>query len=354
MRFFVSYTWSPCHWIKESAGHHPILRVIQSLGGGVIFVMICSRLFDFGIGKPALVATLMVATTACSPLGFLNATAPRSGIAISRDLPYGENPRQRIDVYAPLRSAAERLDAPVVVFLYGGGWTEGSKSQYGFVARALAARGIVTIVPDYRLYPEVRFPTFIEDAARATRWARDHARHYGGDPHRLVLVGHSAGAYLAAMLTLDPHYLNVVGLDPAQDLAGCVGIAGPYDFLPLGTDELRSIFGPESGLGRTQPINFVTGKAPPMLLITGKRDNIVYPRNSIRLAARIRDHGGRVETIIYPWVGHRLLIGAFSRPLRFLAPVLDDISRFVILTPNRVVSRKNQAQIDALSVGGKS
>ena len=300
-----------------------------------------------------LAATLMMMVTACSPIGVLNATAPRSGIAISHDLPYGDNPRQRLDVYAP-KSATGHSDAPVIVFLYGGGWTEGSKQEYGFLARALAARGIVTIIPDYRIYPEVRFPAFIEDGAAATRWARDHAGHYGGNPRRLVLVGHSAGAYIATMLALDPQYLNAVGLDPTRDLAGCVGLAGPYDFLPLGTEELRSIFGPPDGLARTQPINFVTGKAPPMLLITGRRDDTVYPRNTIRLAARLRETGGRVQTIIYPRVGHRLLIGAFSRPLRFFAPVLDDVSRFVILGPDAVAPRQVQARTTALPVGGAS
>ena len=145
--------------------------VIQWSGDGVIEDMICSRLFDIDIAHPALVATMMMVATACTPIGVLNATAPRSGIAISRDIAYGDNPRQRLDVYAPKAAPAGTSHAPVVVFLYGGGWTEGAKKQYGFVARALASRGIVAVLPDYRLYPEVRFPAFIEDAAAATRWA---------------------------------------------------------------------------------------------------------------------------------------------------------------------------------------
>ena len=328
--------------------------VIQWSGDGVIEDMICSRLFDIDIAHPALVATMMMVATACTPIGVLNATAPRSGIAISRDIAYGDNTRQRLDVYAPKAAPAGTSHAPVVVFLYGGGWTEGAKKQYGFVARALASRGIVAVLPDYRLYPEVRFPAFIEDAAAATRWARDHARNYGGDPRRLFVVGHSAGAYIATMLALDPHYLAAVGLDPGHDLAGCVGLAGPYDFLPLGTDELRAIFGSGEALSRTQPINFVTAKAPPILLLTGRRDDTVYPRNSIRLAARLQAAGGRVETIVYPRVGHRLLIGAFASPLRFIAPVLDDVTRFVVLGPTGFTQRQAQAAVEPLAWGGKS
>jgi acetyl esterase/lipase len=307
--------------------------VIQLRGDGVIEGMTSARLIQSEIARPFLAATMMMMATACSPAGVLNLTSPRAGIEISRDIAYGDKPRQKLDVYAPRSASSGGGNAPVVVFFYGGGWTEGDRKQYGFVARALASRGIVVVVPDYRLYPEVRFPAFIEDAAAATRWAHDHVRSHGGDPRRLFVVGHSAGAYIATMLSLDPRYLGTVGLDPGHDLAGCVGLAGPYDFLPLGTDELRAIFGTGEALVQTQPVNFVSAKAPPMLLITGKRDDTVYPRNSIRLAARLREAGARVQTIIYPRVGHRLLIGAFARPLRLLAPVLNDVSRFVILGP---------------------
>ena len=159
---------------------------------------------------------------------------------------------------------------------------------------------------------------------------------------------------MATMLALDPHYLGSVGLDPEHDLAGCVGLAGPYDFLPLGTDELRAIFGSGEALAQTQPINFVTDKAPPILLISGRRDDTVYPRNSIRLAARIREVGGKVETIMYPRVGHRLLIGAFARPLRFIAPVLNDVTRFVVLGPTGLTQRQTQAAIEPLALEGNS
>lgn len=285
-----------------------------------------SRVVAFSLPRPVLATTVMALLSACSPAGLLNATAPRDGIETVRDLRYGTGPRHRLDVYTPRGAHG----APVVVFFYGGGWVEGDKAQYGFVARALAARGIVTIIPDYRLYPETRFPGFIEDAAVATRWAHDHARSFGGDPRRLVVMGHSAGAYLAAMLTLDQRYLGAVGLAPRADLAGAIGLAGPYDFLPLGTDELRAIFAAPGDMASTQPISFARGDNPPLLLLTGSRDDTVHPRNTVSLAAAIRAQGGWVETIVYPRLGHRLILGAIARPLRGLAPVLDDITGFVL------------------------
>jgi acetyl esterase/lipase len=310
---------------RFSGQHDEIGQVIQGHEVHVIDAMRRSRPFVPGWRLPGLATAAMSLLSACSTVTLLNAVAPRSGISVIRDLRYGADPRQRLDVYVPRDAAA----APVVVFFYGGGWTEGSKDQYAFVARGLAARGIVTVVPDYRLYPQVAFPAFIQDGAAATRWVHDNARAFGGDPRRLVVLGHSAGAYIAAMLALDPRYLAAVGLNAETDLAGCVGLAGPYDFLPLDTDVLRAIFRSPEGLARTQPITFARGDAAPMLLLTGARDDTVYPRNTARLSARIRERGGWVETIVYPGIGHRLILGAISWPLRFSAPVRDDVVRFV-------------------------
>lgn len=267
--------------------------------------------------------------SACSATDFLNAVADTSSVEINRDIPYAEGARRKLDVYAP-RGAH---DAPLAIFYYGGGWESGNKESYAFVAAALAAEGIVTVVPDYRVYPEVRFPDFLDDAALAARWAKDHAVDYGADPNRLVLSGHSAGAYIAAMLTLDRQWLTRVGLDPRRDVAGMIGLAGPYDFLPLHSDTLKAIFGPPERLAITQPITFVDGTAPPMLLITGTLDLSVDPGNSKRLAAKIADMGGQARTISYPLIGHALLLGAVGQPLRFFAPTLTDTSVFIASRP---------------------
>jgi len=262
---------------------------------------------------------------ACSPTGFLNSIADTSTIEISRDIPYDSGPRCTLDVYAP-RAAN---NAPVAIFYYGGGWESGAKESYAFVATALASEGIVVIVPDYRIYPEVRFPEFLNDAAGAARWVRDHASSYGADPKRLVLVGHSAGAHIASMLTLDRQWLASVDLDPRRDIAGTVGLAGPYDFLPLKSERLKAIFGPPEQRALSQPINFIDGAAPPMLLIAGGIDFTVDPANTTRLAQRIEAAGGEVRTLTYPWIGHSLLLGAVAKPFRIFAPTLADTTAFI-------------------------
>ena len=215
---------------------------------------------------------------------------------------------------------------PVAVFLYGGGWERGRKWDYGWVAQALAARGYVVVLPDYRLYPQVRFPEFLNDSAQAVRWAVDHAAAYGGDPSRVVLLGHSAGAYNAVMLGLAPSYLQHAGVDPAR-IVGVVGIAGPYDFLPL-KGHMADVFG-VGDPAATQPVKLVRADAPPMLLVTGSADTIVDPRETASLGAALRAAGAQVEARSYPGVGHNEIMAAMSRPFRDRASVLSDITGFM-------------------------
>jgi acetyl esterase/lipase len=175
----------------------------------------------------------------------------------------------------------------------------------------------------------VRWPAFLEDNAKAVRWVKDHAAEFGGDPSKLFLVGHSAGAYNAVMLSLDRRWLAAVGMDPRRDLRGTVGLAGPYDFLPLRSDELKAIFGPVNTRPATQPINYVDGQGPPLFLATDDGDKVVDPGNTTRLAAKIRADGGSVETRTYRGLSHALLLGVVAAPLRFLAPVLKDLTAFI-------------------------
>ena len=276
--------------------------------------------------KRALAPLMMLATLGgCSTTGMLGAVEPKSGVAITRNLSYGEGLRRGLDVYAPKRAKG----APVVIFFYGGSWDSGSRGLYTFVGAALAKRGYVVIIPDYRVYPEVRWPAFLEDSAQAVRWARDHAADYGGDPKRLVLMGHSAGAYNAAMLTYDKRWLAAVGMDPDKDIRAFVGLAGPYDFLPLKSEELKTIFGPEDTRPATQPIQYVSAAAPPALLVTDTADTVVDPGNVARMATAIQAKGGRAETRAYKGLGHALLIGTFASPLRGLAPAFNDACAFI-------------------------
>lgn len=270
-------------------------------------------------------ALVAAALCGCSATAVLNALAPTGGLEISRDVAYGKLGRQKLDVYRPREGAAPR---PVVVFFYGGSWETGSRDAYLFVGEALASRGFVAVVPDYRIFPEVRFPSFLEDAAAAVAWAKRHAAEYGGDPERVFVMGHSAGAHLAAMVALDPQFLAREGLTPAA-LSGFIGLAGPYDFLPLKRETLKAIFAPQETIARTQPINFVTASAPPAFLATGETDAEVSPGNSLRLAAKLREKGVAVTERRYPSVNHYTIIGALSVPLRGSYPVLDDVAAFV-------------------------
>lgn len=248
------------------------------------------------------------------------------GVRVQHNLPYAEGQRAHLDVYAPRRAAK---DAPVAVFVYGGSWQSGDKGLYAFVGRALASRGIVTVIPDYRVYPAARFPDFLRDNAKAVAFVKSHAREWGGDPGRLYLIGHSAGAYNVAMLGLDPRWLAEAGLKPDRDVAGVVGLAGPYDFLPLKDPKLKTIFGPEDQWPDTQPIRHVDGHAPPLRLLAGDRDTVVDPGNSSRLAAAVRAAGGTVSASTYPGIGHVGIVTALSGMFRHSAPVLDDITSFV-------------------------
>jgi acetyl esterase/lipase len=258
----------------------------------------------------------------CSPAQIVNALVPRAGFELTADRPYGELARQKLDIYTPASSDRRR---PVVIFFYGGNWQTGTKTDYLFLGQALASRGFIVVIPDYRLYPDVLYPAFLEDSAHAVSWTLNHLDEIGGDPARVTIMGHSAGAYIAAMLALDARWL---GADRAR-LHSMVGLAGPYDFLPLTDPVLRVIFGTEPDLRRTQPITFADGSGPQALLMSGLDDTTVLPANSINLAARIRDHGGIAAEKYYKSVGHMSLIGAIAAPLRFIAPTLDDITTFL-------------------------
>ena len=279
--------------------------------------------------KHCFAATLMAALLAlagCSGAQFINAITPDSGYTQTRDLAFGDQ-GLKLDVYAPDHAS----NAPVVVFFYGGSWkASGSlgKSSYKFVGEALAEKGYVAVIADYRLYPQVKYPAFLDDCAQAVKWAHDNAAAYGGDPARLVLMGHSAGAYNAAMLALDPEYLNAVGADRAW-LRGTVGLAGPYDFLPIVDPELQIMFGPREQWPQTQPINYVDGHAPPMLLMAGDNDDVVFVKNTNNLYQRIQGSGGKAERVTYPEMGHIRIIALMSSRLPGHAELMGHVTDFV-------------------------
>lgn len=251
----------------------------------------------------------------------VNALTP-GGYGLKKDIAYADGPRHGLDIYVP-DGGGQGL--PVVVFLYGGAWQMGKKDEYVFAGQALASRGYVAVLPDYRIWPEARFPDFVEDSAAALAWTAAHVAEHGGDPDRIFLMGHSAGAYNAAMLALDPRWLAPHGLTPAI-IKGVVGLAGPYDFAhPAG--RLADIFG--RARGNTMPIDFVSGSAPPFLLVYGEDDDIVRPGNSAALAEALRKAGVRADIKAYAGIGHIALVAALAAPLRGRAPTLADSAAFI-------------------------
>lgn len=247
-----------------------------------------------------------------------------SGTAqVGKDVSYGEDPRHILDVYVP-----EKIEepAPVVVFIYGGAWKQGTKQDYVYVGHALAARGFVTVVPDYRLVPETQYPGFLNDNARAVKWVQDNIMKLGGDPNRIFLAGHSAGAYNAVMLGMDVSYLRDAGV--TVPVRAVVGISGPYSVYPFEFQELQDAFGNVDNPQLTQPINMPVAEAPPMLLLTGDTDLIVAPRNTSLFAQKLLDNGQAVVEKTYEGLGHMEPVMAISTLWRWRASVLDDMVGF--------------------------
>jgi acetyl esterase/lipase len=265
-------------------------------------------------------------------LGFLAANIPAAfgGYRRHANLAYGEDSQHRLDVYVP--DAVAAAPRPVVVFWHGGRWRFGDKADYRFVGAALAASGYMAVLPNYRHYPQVKMPGFMDDAARAALWAAAHVSEFGGDDQRVYLMGHSAGAHLAALLVLDPRFFAAT-LRPAPPIAGVIGLSGPYDFLPLKEAADQDMFGPPENYPLSQPINFVRSDAPPMLLLHGTDDTTVMPKNSRNLAAALTALGVPVTLKLYEKRSHADTVAALASLARGRAPVLADIAAFVDQNP---------------------
>jgi acetyl esterase/lipase len=274
------------------------------------------------LAPPALALGAALLLGACTKLAALDAVMPYDAGSrqVAEGVAYGAHPRQRLDVYAPgdLDSDA---GAPVVVFFYGGSWNSGRRQDYAFVGHALASRGVVAVLPDYRLVPEVSYPAFLADSAAAVRWAAAHAGRYGGDAERIGVAGHSAGAYNAVMLATDPRWAEL-------PIDAAAGLAGPYAFLPLDTRVTRRTFGSAEDLQATQPVNLVTGAGPPLFLAHGAQDGTVHPEDSALMAEAARTAGRSVTHVVYREVGHVMLLLSLGRWFRDQSDVLDDMTGF--------------------------
>ncbi len=265
--------------------------------------------------------------SACTQAAFTAANLPTHLVemTVQHDQPYGPEPSQKLDMYVPVNPKDKQLD--VIVFFYGGRWTYGAKEDYRFVAATFTQQGFIVVIPDYRKYPQVRFPAFVEDGAKALGWVIDHIAERHGNPARIHVVGHSAGAHIGALLATDSQYLAKEGKDRSLAIHDFAGLAGPYAFTPDEPD-LEDMFGPPSNYPSMQVPTFIDGTQPPMLLLYGDKDHAVKYANLQKLEQRIKQRGGCVRSRIYPNADHTDLIGALSWWNRQRVPVVEDITTF--------------------------
>ena len=271
------------------------------------------------------IGALTALTAACVGAQYFLANAPTVFGAFDRTtgLKYGEDRRQALDVYSPRRAQ----NRPVVIFWYGGSWSNGTKSNYRFVGAALAERGFVVVLPDYRLYPAVKYPLFLEDGARAVAWVQQHAGEFGGDPQRIVLMGHSAGAHMAAFLAFNRAFLAAAGARPAS-IKGLVGLSGPYALDP-NSEILRTIFATPYSNADWQPVRYVDAHAPPALLFHGSDDTVVEVGHTERLREVMMSHHVPVDAQILVGRKHADTVAAFALGARHRAPVLERTVKFI-------------------------
>ena len=272
-----------------------------------------------------LAVTLIAFLGGCVSIGSFNRSTPHDvgAVRAAASAAYGAGPRRTLDVYVPQSGAH---NAPVLVFFYGGGWRTGAKEDYSFVGDAFAANGFVTIIPDYRLAPETQFPGFLEDGAAALRWVRDNAARFGGDPRRIVLVGHSAGAYNAMMIALNEDHARAAGYDP-RAIRGVAGLAGPYGFY-FNNPTIRIAFGDRPDPFHMHAVRFARADAPPLLLLTGDADRRVPVRASTEMRDAAHAAGGQAELVVYENLDHPGILQALAPAKRDRAPVFADVLSF--------------------------
>lgn len=273
--------------------------------------------------RSLLAASAALLLSACSAGSLFNLIVPTKGYSIRRDIAYAPGPRHALDIYIPDKISGK---TPVILFFYGGSWQTGAKEDYRAFGQAMTSKGFIAVIADYGVWPDTKYPGFVEDGARALAFVQKNIAKHGGDPKRIFLAGHSAGAYIAVTLAANRSYAKDAGADP--DVAGVIGIAGPYDFLPLTDKTLIAIFG-GAHVRATQPIDYVDGPRPPMLLAHGTADSVVGIGNSRRLAARLRQFHSPVEAVEYKGVGHIGIILSLAPGFRGRTTLLEDISRFV-------------------------
>lgn len=290
------------------------------MGFFLLFVLVCAAIWFWALNNQS------VATLDALDRLFGNGNVER----VAGPVAYGSAEAQKLYVHRaqPLGDGPDGALQPVLVFVHGGSWRFGDPADYDFVARTFAPEGFVVVNAGYRLGEEGRFPAMLQDGAAAVRWVHDNIERHGGDPRRIYLMGHSAGAYNVAMLGLDPQWLAAEGLS-TDAVQGIIGLAGPYDFYPFDSDSSRAAFGSAPDPLATQPVRFAHAEAPPMLLATGSADDTVKPRNSKALAAALTAKGMPTEAVVFEGMTHSGIIMALARPFDRDRTVANLVLRFI-------------------------
>lgn len=251
---------------------------------------------------------------ACSPTRLLSAVSHNDKVRVISGLAYGTADRQTLDIYQP--NLPLGTISPVVIFVYGGSWQNGSKAGYGFIGHSLAQAGYTTVVIDYRLAPKHRYPAFVQDTADAIAWTYRNIRQYGGHPEQLFVMGHSAGAFNAIAAVNDLRFWQTTGV-PDQAVLGVIGLAGPYayDFREYST---RKVFPVGANPEQIMPDRHPRPNAPPHYLLMAQHDRVVYDFNTQRMQAALQSVDVPVQVARVPRVGHATMIVAMATPTAFL------------------------------------
>ncbi len=281
----------------------------------------------------------LLLTSACTSVDVLNVLSGLSSYHAQKNINYGNGSRQQLDIYYPKHMISQiekenvltiKNSRPVIIFLYGGSWNRGQRKDYAFIGHALASKGFITIIPDYRLYPEARYPDFLQDNAAAVTWVVKNLEQQGGDTKNIFIMGHSAGAYNAAMLALDKRWLAQYNLN-TNIFKGWIGISGPYDFYPVQNPDVRPVFFHPNYPEKSQPMEFINNKSIASFLATSPQDDLIdEQRNTIAMAKKLQREGTINTLKVYDTVDHISIIASIAWPLRFKSPLLSDIEKFII------------------------
>lgn len=254
-------------------------------------------------------------------------TGGSGGAALLATVSTGNHREQQVIVWGPDDNTQTNAPCPVLVFVHGGSWASGNPVDYGFIARAFVPKGFIVVLAGYRLGPDGKYPGMIEDTARAIGWTHSKIAHYGGDPARITIAGHSAGAYNVMMAALEKRWLTREGV-ASSDIAGVVGLSGPYEIYPYTSDASKAAFAHASDPHSTQPVAHIRGDAPPLLLIHGAKDKLVRPNNTPMLARMIEAAGGSAQAHLYPEMAHREPLVALASPWRQARDIDEKIATF--------------------------